>query len=88
MTAGVIFLVMAIISVIIGVASSIGITQYLTRHGVKMNWLLLRVYLIKYIHDYHKMTKEATGRPGPLFYSYVISMNLALVFAFPAIIFK
>ncbi len=88
MTAGIVFLVLAIISVVIGVASSIGIAQYLTRHGVKMNWLLLRVYLLKYIHEYHKMTKEQTGKPGPLFYAYVISMNLALVFAFLAIIFK
>lgn len=88
MTISILFFALAIVCVLVGVVSSIGITRFVAGHGVNINWLLLRLYMFRYIHEYHRMTKETTGKPGPFFYSYVISMNLALVFAFLAIIFR
>jgi hypothetical protein len=40
------------------------------------------------IGQYHKITKEETGRAGPWFYSYIISMNLALVFAIVGLVLE
>jgi hypothetical protein len=76
-----VFLVLAIISVIFGIVFSIFILSFLSRHGIKINYLLLRLYIIKYIRQYRELTVEQNGKPGRLFYAYVFSMILALVFA-------
>ncbi len=72
---------LAIISVVWGVVSAIVISTYLSQRGVKINILFFRIMVLKYIHQYHEVTKRENGRPGPWFYSYIISMNLALVLA-------
>ena len=70
---------LAIISVVWGVVSAIVISTYLSQRGVKINILFFRIMVLKYIHQYHEITKRESGRAGPWFYSYIISMNLALV---------
>jgi hypothetical protein len=35
----------------------------------------------KHLHQYSKITQEETGRVGPLFYHYVVPLNVALVLA-------
>ena len=79
---------LAIISVGWGVVSSIAITSYLSKKGHKINYLFLRVLILKYLHQYSKITKEETGKIGGWFWSYIISMNLALLFALIGFIFK
>jgi hypothetical protein len=76
-----VFFVLAIVSVIFGVVFSIFILSFLSRHGIKINYLLLRLYIIKYVQQYRKLTVEQDGKPGRLFYAYIFSMILALVFA-------
>ena len=46
--------------------------------------------IIKYVHDYQIITssENGDGHAGPWFYSYVTSMNLALVFAIIGLILK
>jgi hypothetical protein len=75
------FFVLAIISAVSGVFSSIVITSWLSKRGIKINYPFIKVLIIKYVHQYCKITQQETGKPGPWFYSFVISMNLALVFA-------
>ncbi len=75
------FLGLAILSVVWGIVSSMIIVSYLSRRGVKINFLLIRILVLKYIHQYHQLTRQETGKPGPWFYSYVVSMLLALAFA-------
>jgi len=75
------FLVLALISVVSGIVSSIVITAWLSKRGMKINYPFIKVMIIKYVHQYRKITQQETGKPGPWFYSFVISMNLALVFA-------
>ncbi len=41
-----------------------------------------------YAHRYKKITLEETGKVGSLFYHWLISINVALVFAVAAIISK
>jgi uncharacterized oligopeptide transporter (OPT) family protein len=74
-------LILAILSALWGVVSSLVIASFLSRHGVKINYLFLKVLMLKYIHQYRKITIQESGRPGPWFYSFVISMNLALALA-------
>lgn len=35
--------------------------------------------VLKYLHEYAKLTREETGRVGPLFYHYVVPLNVALI---------
>ena len=74
------FLVLAILSALWGVVSSLVIASFLSKRGVRINYPFLKVLMLKYIHQYRKMTMQENGRPGPWFYSFVISMNLALAF--------
>jgi hypothetical protein len=48
----------------------------------------LRLYIIKYIHQYKKISKQETGKIGPLYYPCVISVNLALVCAIAGLVLK
>jgi len=82
------FFVLAVLSALWGVVSSIVISSFLSRRGIKINYLLIRVLVLKYIRQYYRITMQENGRPGPWFYSYVISMNLALVLAIVGIALK
>ena len=82
------FFVLALISVVSGIVSSIVITSLLSKRGIKLNYPFIKVLIIKYVHQYRKITQQETGKPGPWFYSYVISMNLALVFAIVGFVLK
>jgi hypothetical protein len=75
-----VFLVLAIPCAVIGVVLMIAMTSAVQARGQKINWFLLKLFVIKYISDYRYLTIKETGRSGPLFYPFIISMNLALLF--------
>jgi hypothetical protein len=75
----VLFFILAILSALWGVASSLVIASFLSQRGIKINWLFFRILVLKYINQYHQITKQENGKPGPWFYSYIVSMLLALV---------
>ena len=79
-TLSTILLSIAIVSAMCGVASTVMIAVSLQKRGYKVNWIWLRVLILsKYLGQYRDVTRQETGRPGPLFYSYIIAMNFALV---------
>ena len=82
------FFILAIISAICGTAFMVMIASSLSKRGVKINYVFLRLYIIKYINQYRKITEEETGKPGNLFYAFIVSMNLAWVFAVIGIVLK
>ena len=82
------FFILAVPTVAWGIVSSIVITAFISGRGIKIDFLFFRVLVLKYIHQYHKITKEENGKPGPWFYSYIISMNLALVFVIVGIVLR
>jgi len=82
------FFILALISVACGIATSIMIASFLSKRGIKINYLFFRVLILKYIRQYRKITMEETGKPGTLFYSFIASWNLALLFAIVGIILK
>lgn len=73
------FFGLALACVVWGIVSSIVIASYLSNRGIGINLLFFRILILKYVHQYHEITKREFGRPGPWFYSYIISMNSALV---------
>jgi len=81
-------LVIAIMSALWGVVSAVMIADFLQKRGTKIRWLFLRVMILKYIGQYRDVTRQETGRTGPLFYSYVIAMNLALVTAIVGLVLR
>jgi hypothetical protein len=83
-----ILIAIAILSALWGVASSAMIAAALQQRGVKVSWLFLRVMILKYLGQYRDVTRSETGRTGPLFYSYVFAMNLALVTAIIGLILR
>ena len=82
------FLVLAIISVLCGVLFSIMITAFISKRGTKINYLLFRIYIFKYVNQYRKITIEENGKVGPLFYPFIVSFILALIFAIVGAILK
>ncbi len=82
------FLLPALVSAIFGIVFMIMITSFLSKRGIKINYIFLRLYIIKYIHQYRKITIEENGKPGNLFYPYIVSMSLALVLAVIGIILR
>jgi hypothetical protein len=79
---------LALLSVGWGIVSGIVITNFVSERGTKINYFLYRIYIIKYVNQYKQITEEENGVPGPWFYSFVISMNLTLVFAILGILLK
>ncbi len=82
------FLTMAFLGVAWGIVSSIAIVSFLSGRGMKINYLLIRVMILKYIHEYHKLTTQENGKPGRWYYSYVISMNTALICAIVGLLLR
>jgi hypothetical protein len=81
-------LILALICVGLFVVFSMMIVHQLSKRGVKISFLWLRLYLIKYIHQYKQLTVKETGKIGPLYYPCIVSINLALVFAIVGLILR
>ena len=73
------FWYLAIFSVLLNVVISILIIRELQKRDVKINFFLLRLLIIKYVHQYKKMTLEETGSVGRLFYWWIGSINLTWI---------
>lgn len=83
-----ILLILALVFVGLFVVFSIMIVKEVSKRGVKINFFLLRLYIIKYIHQYKQITKKETGKIGPLYYPCIVSVNLALVCAIVGLVLK
>lgn len=75
------FMIMAILCLFIGIGCSIAMVSFLQERGVKINWLLIRLFLPRYVGQYKKMTEEEDGKPGSLYYIFVVCMVSALILA-------
>ena len=76
-----IILIIMLVSVGVFVTLSMMMVHEVSKRGVKINILWLRLYVIKYMHQYKQLTKKETGKTGPLFYPCIVSINIALVLA-------
>ena len=79
---------LALFSVALAIVLSIMIVHEVSKRGVKINFLLIRLLIIKYIHQYKQLTRKETRKTGPLYYPCVVSYNLALVFGLVYLIIR
>jgi hypothetical protein len=63
------------------IVSTLLIYEALRRRGVAVSFLWLRALAPKYAHEYRAITRRETGRTGPLFHHWVVSINVALAAA-------
>ena len=82
------FIYLALLSVGINIVFSMLIVHELRKRNVEINFLLLRLLILKYVHQYKTITLEETGSVGALFYYWIGSINLALGFSIAALLIK
>ncbi|MFH1198086.1 MAG: hypothetical protein V1720_20460 [bacterium] len=73
------FLAIALIGVVWGIISLMNMVSYCYRKGIKINWAFLNLFMLKYISEYRRITTKENGKSGFWFYSFIVSMNSALV---------
>jgi len=83
-----IFIIPALIFGCIFVISSILIFNYLKKRGENIHFIWLRFQMISNANKYAKCTKAEQGKTGPLFYWWVISINLALLLMVLLVLYK
>lgn len=88
MTASILLLVLAAAAAVWGIVAGILVFEALRRRGEKVSFWLIRLMLPMWVHRYGAVTRDETGRTGPLFYHYVIAFNVALVAALLALLLK
>jgi len=88
MTLVVFYAILAMACVIWNAVTSIAICEHLRRRGIRIHYVLLRMMAPFYAHRYRKITREETGRTGPLYYHWIVSINSALVLGVVAILLK
>jgi len=81
-------LISALVFVGLYVVFSMMIVHELSKRGVKINYFLLRLLLIRYISQYKRITLKESGKTGPLYYPCVVSVNLALVLAIAGLLLR
>ncbi len=81
------FLILAILSVLWGIVSSMAIANYVAKHGVQVKWILLNIMILNYINHYKILSEQEKGKTGIWYYSFIISMSTAVVAALTGIIF-
>jgi len=82
------FLGLGLLSVGWGIVSMVVITNFVAERGTKINYFLYRLYVIKYVNRYKQITEAENGEPGPWFYSFIVSMNFALMSSIVGLLFK
>jgi len=81
-------LILALVFVGVFVVFSMMMVRELSRRGVKIKLVLLRLYLIKYVNQYRQLTLKEAGKVGPLYYPCIIAFNLALFLALAGLLLK
>ena len=66
---------------ILAVVYSLIIVHEVSKRGVKVDLFRLKSHLIRYIGLYKRLTREETGKVGPLYYPCIGFYVAALVFA-------
>jgi len=74
-----VFFGLALIAIVWFVVSTIRIYAFLRKRNVKVSFMLLRLLIFSYVSQYKEITLKETGKVGPLFSHWVVSINIALV---------
>lgn len=81
-------LVLALAAMLFNVVVTMIIISKLSGRGVKINIIFLRLLFPKYVHQYKKMMTQETGKESPLYYLWLVSINLALALCIAGLLIK
>jgi len=81
-----IFIAIATIAMVVYIIVSLLIYNELKKRDVNVQFVFLRFMIPFYANQYRSLTADESGKPGVLFYFWIISINTALVFAIAAIV--
>ncbi len=83
-----IFVYLGLIFLAIYIYLTIRMLGELKKRGVHINFFLLRIYVIKYVGQYKRITTEEQGHPGDLYRPWLLSIiSVAVCFGI-AIVLK
>lgn len=82
------FLAMGLAAMLFNVVVTMVIISKLSNRGVKINFFFLRLLYPKYVHQYKKMVFQETGKESPLYFLWLVSINLALALCIVGILIK
>jgi hypothetical protein len=80
--------VLIVLSAAWGVISMMVMVSFCSEREIKINWPLLRIFVLRYVSIYREITIRENGKPGFWFYSFILVMNGALVFAILKLLLK
>lgn len=86
MSLAIFFAVIAGIAICWYAISSIMIYNEMKKRNEKVNFIFIRFMIIPYANKYKEITKNETGKVGSLFYHWLISINITLVFTIAAVV--
>jgi hypothetical protein len=79
-----ILLLLSAICVVCAVMSAMLISADLEQRGITTPFLFARALFFRNLSRYRQITRSETGEVGPLFYSYVVSINAVWILALAA----
>jgi hypothetical protein len=82
------FLYLGLAVMIFNVVVTMIIISKLSRRGVKINIVFLRLLFPKYVHQYKKLVTQEAGKESPLYYFWLVSINLALALCIVGLLIK
>jgi len=72
------FIIIGALSVIWNISTTIFIYEDLRMRNMKVNFVLLRLFVPKYVTQYRLITLKENGKIGSLFYHWIVSINTVL----------
>lgn len=67
---------LAVISGISSLLISFRAASHLSKHGTKINYWDVRFHPLKYFKQYRELTIEENGKPGSLFYAWIVTISI------------
>lgn len=77
-------LALAVICGLSAAVFAVRIARALEPHGVRTPFPFIGLLVFRNLHRYREITLSQTGRVGPLFYAYVVPINMALALVLAA----
>jgi hypothetical protein len=81
-----ILMTLAIACSLWAVATSIRIVNDLNDRGIKTPYPFMGIYHFRNLSRYRDITVRETGKPGALYYAYLIPINAAWILALAALV--
>lgn len=75
-----ILITLTFFAVVVHIWSTVMIYKFLKKRKEEIaSFLFINFFIFKYLKDYRTITKRTTGRTGYLYYTWIGSINLALL---------